>query len=173
MAKQPGDITVASAFRVAPVPDLGLVSDAAYPLRVYVLLCRGGRFYVGIAPRGDVRKRIRSQFAGDGSHFCAINKPQGVLMVWPAASEAIEAAVFYGMQRALGISDFRKLGGWTQTSANPSPLVVMQMKESGRQLSNRCFACGGPHHAKYQDCLGTKFGLLVQVRRVQLQEQYI
>ena len=155
MAKQPDEITVASAFRVAPVPDLGLVNNAAYALRVYVLLCCGGRYYVGIAPRGDVRKRIRAQFAGDGSHFCAINKPRSVLMVWPAASEAIEAAVFYGMQRTLGVSDFRKLGGWTQTSVNPSPSVVMHMKESGRQLSNRCFACGGSHHAKYKRCPGT------------------
>ena len=81
-----------------------------------------------------MRERIAKQFAGDGSHFCDVNRPTEILMVWPAASAATEAAVFYGMQEFLGLSDYKKLGGWTQTSAKPSPLVVMQMTQSGRQL---------------------------------------
>ena len=155
VAKQPSEISASTVFRTRSVPDLGLEARASYPLRVYVLRCRGGCTYVGISPKGVVRERIAKQFAGEGSHFCDVNRPIDILMTWPAASAATEAAVFFGMQEHLGLSDYRKLGGWTQTSANPSPLVVMQMTQSGRQLQNRCFNCGRSHHAKYKDCPGS------------------
>ena len=155
MAKQPSEINASTVFRTSSVPDLGLEAKASYPLRVYVLRCRGGCTYVGISPKGLVRERIAKQFSGEGSHFCDVNRPIDILMTWPAASAAAEAAVFYGMQGHLGLSDYRKLGGWTQTSAKPSPLVVMQMTQTGRQLQNKCFDCGRSHHAKYKDCPGS------------------
>ena len=47
------------------------------------------------------------------------------------------------MQQALNNKGHRKLGGFTQTSAKPSLLVVMQMEQSRRALARRCFNCNG------------------------------
>ena len=41
-----------------------------------------------------------------------------------------------------------RLGGWTQTSVNPSPLCRQQYEEQRRLLRNSCFKCGGKHWAK-------------------------
>ena len=120
-----------------------------------MLQCESSSYYVGIAPTQKVRERIEAQFSGVGSDYCKEKKPTRILCIWPAKCEAIEAAVFYGMQQVLNAQDKRTLGGWTQTSARPSPLVVMQMEQSRRQLANRCFACNGPHHAKYDKCPGS------------------
>ena len=127
MAKQPHELNAATCFRVSPVPDLGLVCDESFLLRVYVLRCEGNCFYVGITPTNKL-DRIQSQFEGTASHFCAVNRPIEVVALLPAKCEAIEAALFYGMQQALNNKDHTKLGGFTQTSAKPSPLVVMQME---------------------------------------------
>ena len=67
----------------------------------------------------------------------------------------MEAAFFYGMQEALALSDFSKLGGWTYTSSNPSPLDVMKLRQSKRQLENKCFECGmSSHYAGSPLCRG-------------------
>ena len=158
MAQQPEQINVSSCFRTAPVPDLGLSPDLSSPYRVYVLRCQGGKFYVGLAPKTKVRARIGEQFAGkqeDGAaHFCAENKPVSVVCVWPAKDRSVEAGMFFGMLGALGISDFRKLGGWVFTSARPSPLIVMELEQCRRQLTDRCFDCNGGHYAGHPRCPG-------------------
>ena len=82
---------------MSPVPDLGLNECLSFPLRVYVLGCEGACYYVGIAPKEKIGDRILEQFGG-ATHFCEKHPPQEVLCVWPAASEAIEAAMFFGMQ---------------------------------------------------------------------------
>ena len=63
------------AFRLPPVPDLGLIDNPAFPLGVYVLSCEGGCFYVGIALEEKVISRITVQFSDDGSDFCNENRP--------------------------------------------------------------------------------------------------
>jgi hypothetical protein len=154
MARQARGMNTSSAFRVSPVPDLGLNECLSYPLRVYVLGCEGACYYVGIAPKEKIGDRILEQFGG-ATHFCEKHPPQEVLCVWPAASEAIEAAMFFGMQKSLGGTLYSKLGGWTQTSSKLSPLVVMQMEQSRRQLMNRCFECGGSHASRSTQCPGS------------------
>jgi len=63
--------------------------------------------------------------------------------------------MFYGMMQFHRVSDWTKLGGWTQTSSKPSPLVVMQNTQAKRQLLNRCFDCGQSHHAGHPSCKGS------------------
>ena len=127
------------------------------PLRAYVLKCRNGKHYVGISPAHKIQTRVQGHFseeAMDASHFCAKNPPISVLCVWPVRHEAAEAYLFFVMMQALKCTDFRNLGGFVFTSSKPSPLVVMQLEQSRRQLEDRCFTCGGGHHAKNQKCPG-------------------
>ena len=158
MARQPGDISPSSCFRVSPVPELGLKDTLEFPLRAYVLRCKGGKFYTGIHPAKEIQKRISEQFTAKrelgASEFCETNPPLSVVCVWPAIDHAVEAAVFFALMGALNCTDFRKLGGWVYTSAKPSPLVVMELEQCRRQLSNKCFDCGGKHYAGHATCRG-------------------
>ena len=108
-------------FRADPVPDLGLSDKAYLPLRVYVLKCSKSCYYVGISHKRNLLTRLAQQFDASSPHcsdYCKKNVPIGVLCVWPAASEAIEAAVFFGMLRALRLTDWSKLGGVSSESFN-------------------------------------------------------
>ena len=158
MALQPSDITPTTCFRVAPVPMTGLSDDSSYPLRVYVLRCTGGKFYIGIHPKQKIQQRIAQHFTArrtDGaSQFCVENPPQSVVCVWPAIDHSVEAAMFFAMMGALDTSDFRRIGGWVFTSARPSPLAVMQLEQCRRQLAKKCFDCGADHYAGHSSCKG-------------------
>lgn len=158
-AKQPEEISPKTIFRVRPVPALDLEANMSLPLRAHVLKCRNGKHYVGISPAHKIQTRVQGHFseeAMDASHFCAKNPPISVLFVWPVRHEAAEAYLFFVMMQALKCTDFRNLGGFVFTSSKPSPLVVMQLEQSRRQLEDRCFTCGGGHHAKNQKCPGPK-----------------
>ena len=139
---------------------MGLKHDCSYPFRVYVLLCAGSRYYVGISPVGKLEGRIQKHFAGCGAHYCRVHKPQVALMVWPALLESVEALVYFTMQQKLfqgGKGDCGRLGGWVQTSSNPSPLCVMQCEQTRRQLLGKCFVCGdGRHSAGSPSCSGAE-----------------
>ena len=130
------------------IPYLGLVDDLELELRVYVLLLEGGRLYVGIAPRGELKRRLAKHWNGQGSHFTKVHKPRAVLMVWPAAHRGVEALVFQallGQLHKVNVGDF--LGGWIQTSSKLSPLQSMIFEEQRRQVREDCFRCGGGHYA--------------------------
>jgi len=158
MARQPRDIDPSSCFRARPVPETGLKEDLSYPLRVYVLRCKGGKYYIGIHPKDKIRQRIEEQFAAKqkagSSQFCEANPPKAVVCVWPAIDHAVEAAMFFAMVEALDCTDFGTLGGWVFTSAKPSPLAVMVLEQCRRQVANRCFECNGEHYAGHPTCRG-------------------
>ena len=119
-----------------------------FELRVYVLLLEGGRMYVGITPRADLKRRFSDHWNGKGSHYTKVYKPQAVLIVWPAAHRGVEALVFQALLSQLhkvSVGDF--LGGWVQTSSNLSPLQSMVFEEQRRQVREDCFRCGGGHYA--------------------------
>ena len=152
------EVSAGACFRDPTVPYLGLSEDPSLPLRVYVLKCEGDCYYVGISPQEKILTRLSEQHDASSefcSDYCRKNRVIGVLCVWPAASEAIEAAVFFAMLRSLAGSDWSKLGGWTQTSSKVSPLVAMHLTQAKRQLTNRCFDCGGSHHAGHRSCPGS------------------
>ena len=78
--------TARSGCTFQEVPRLTIMRlDLAAEFSLYVLSCKGDCYYVGIAPADEIGERIRKQFAGQGAHFCQVNKPQKVVCVWPAA----------------------------------------------------------------------------------------
>ena len=115
------------------IPYLGLVENLEFELRVYVLLLEGGRMYVGIAPRAELKRRLSDHWGGKGSDYTKAHTPQAVLMVWPAAHRGVESYVFQallGQLHKVNVGDF--LGGWVQTSTNLSPLQSMVFEEQRR-----------------------------------------
>ena len=125
------DVNPDRVFRCNFLPELGLEPDLAFPFRVYVLLCRADfnwpySYYVGIAPRDEVVKRIgdhrQRRGAGFDADFTAANPPLSVLFLYPAATRAMESYVYSAIMTQLpenAITNGR-LGGWTQTSPRSS-----------------------------------------------------
>lgn len=61
------------------------------PWSLYLLECRGGIFYAGIAI--DVQARFQAHCAGKGAKFTRANPPKRILaeVVYPGKSEASKA----------------------------------------------------------------------------------
>jgi hypothetical protein len=124
---------------------LGLVEDVSLPFRVYVLECRTSRGalcqYVGIVHFSELRQRWERHWAGK-VHYTSVYPPQRVLLLWPASTEAAEAFVYNELLRGMGANETWKLGGWTQTSSNPSPLGCLVTEQARRGMKELCFNCG-------------------------------
>ena len=142
-----------TTYRGREVPALGLVADLDLPFRVYVLACAPSTgqshrtFYVGIEYIAWVGRRIQAHFNGDGADFTKKHKPSEVILIWPAANRVVEAYVFFAMQAIMPRGSCHRLAGWTQTSSAPSPLACLILEQSRRNLTNKCFRCGGDHWA--------------------------
>ena len=144
---------------IAPgkVPELGLVPELTFPFRVYAIQCQaphgdmGPYIYTGIAHASIIGDRIKGHWKGGATHFTDEHRPKQILLVHPAANLAVESYVFHAFLSLQCSGRVRTLGGWTQTSADPSPLALQQFEQERRNLSCRCFNCGaGSHVAK--DC---------------------
>jgi len=150
---KPAEVDGQTVYHGTAVPALGLAADIAQPFRVSVLVCAPARvsakptFYVGIEHRAWVGRRIRDQFARAGADYTKKNKPSEVGLVWPAANRAVEAYVFFALQATMPRGSCHRLGGWTQTSSEPSPLSCLVLEQSRRNLTSKCFRCGGDHWA--------------------------
>ena len=61
------------------------------PWWLYVLLCRGEKLYIGVAP--DVEARFAKHSVGKGAFFTKLNPPQRVLAkrLYPSKSSAMKA----------------------------------------------------------------------------------
>ena len=127
---QPAYVTAETKHWGRSVPMLDLSGDAQLPFRVYVLRCAprhtGGppTLYVGVEHRSHIARRVQSHFMQRGAHFTMAHKPVDVAVVWPVASRAAEAYVFYALMESLPLCSVEsgRLGGWTQTQSDPSRL---------------------------------------------------
>jgi hypothetical protein len=140
-------VTAQTAFCHCSIPELGLVRNFDCLWRVYILACEGGRKYCGIEHRSDLERRMLKHMRGEGAEYTRKHQSIGVLLCWPVPTRAGEAYVFAQMlelQSAHGQLD--RIGGWVQTSVNPSPLQRVVFEEQRRQLRNRCFRCGLAGH---------------------------
>ena len=153
-------VTERTVFRAThQIPYLGLALDESFGFRVYALECQpakgdtGPYIYVGIAHKDNIGKRIRVEWEQKRSNcgeraadYCMQHKPKRVLLVWPAPNRAVEAYVYFALL-ALQSDKGRvhSLGGWAQTSVNPSRLQLQQYEQGRRLLRCRCFNCGGSH----------------------------
>ena len=129
------------------MPALGLASSSEGPYCVYVLRC-GEVYYVGIDFWADASERIRAHFRGEGSDFTKHYPPTKVCMFLRVMSRAAEAYVYYAL---LDAKPDTLVGGWTQTSWNPSPLVCLLTREARANLQGRCFNCDQKQHFA-KDC---------------------
>ena len=136
------------------VPVLDLFGDVLLPFRVYVLRCAprhaGGpsTLYVGVEHSSHIARRVQSHFAQRAAHFTLAHKPMDVAVVWPVASRAAEAYVFYALMESLPLCSVEsgRLGGWTQTQSDPSRLQTFMLQRDWRMLTRRCLDCGSPQH---------------------------
>ena len=66
------DVSAATCYRDASVPDLGMEANAEYAYRVYCIECqppaqtKGPFYYVGIAHKPQIKKRLQCHFGGNG-----------------------------------------------------------------------------------------------------------
>jgi len=54
---------------------------------VYILTCRGGRLYTGVAL--DVAQRFEAHLAGKGARFTRSFPPESILVQWPCESQSV------------------------------------------------------------------------------------
>ena len=156
------------------IPRLGLSLDEGAEFAIYVLQCKphdartaGPFWYICFCERKKVVERIGSQFNGGKtqSHYCKVNKPQSVHLVWSVHNRAAEAFIFYAMLTTQPASWERRgaellcpIGGFTQNDTKLSPLASLVYEQARRQVKSFCcFNCGGSHFAK--DCKQKKRGL--------------
>jgi hypothetical protein len=124
---------------------VSLVEDASLEYRVYVLECRGPRGeklkYVGFCHFSELRHRMRKHWDG-AVHYTKMYPPQKILYLWPAASEAAEAYIYYELLRSMGPNETWMLGGFVQTSSKPSRLDCLLAEQARRGMKELCFNCG-------------------------------
>jgi predicted GIY-YIG superfamily endonuclease len=151
---QPACVTGETRYWGRSVPVLDLSGDVLLPFRVYVLRCAprhaGGppTLYVGVEHRSHIARRVQSHLAQQAAHFTLAHKPVDVAVVWPVASRAAEAYVFYALMESLPLCavESGRLGGWTQTQSDPSRLQTFMLQREWRMLTRRCLDCGSSQH---------------------------
>jgi putative endonuclease len=55
------------------------IASAAEPWAVYLLMCRGGRSYIGISPRPQ--QRFEAHLTGKGAAFTRANRPEALAAI--------------------------------------------------------------------------------------------
>ena len=66
---------------------------------VYMLRCRGGVFYTGLA--ADVEKRYRQHLSGKGAKFTRSYPPEAIAAVWRCGDKSTAARVEYAIKKQL------------------------------------------------------------------------
>ena len=66
---------------------------------VYMLLCRGGVYYTGLA--ADVEKRFAQHLSGKGAKFTRSYPPEAVAAVWRCGGKSTAARVEYAIKKHL------------------------------------------------------------------------
>ena len=102
-------------------------------------------WYVGISPRKSIADRIKKHFSKEGATaFTRRNRPTSIELLWPAATPAAEAFVYYALLEAFGASVVyeNRLAGWTQTATEVTSLEHLLADREARMLQDRCLTCG-------------------------------
>lgn len=79
---------------------------------VYILECRGGRYYVGFTR--NLEKRLAQHFGGEGARFTRTFRPLRLLRTVPANGEEEEYAMFVKYAKRYGTA---RVGGWNEPLA--------------------------------------------------------
>lgn len=168
------DVAPQKFWTSGDMPHLGLALDEWAEFAIYVLQCKphdtrtaGPFWYVGFCERKKVVGRIGTQVNGGKtqSHYCKVNRPQSVHLVWPVHNRAAEGYIFYAMLAKQPAGWDRRgtellcpIGGFTQNDTKLSPLASLVYEQARRQVKSLCcFNCGGSHLVK--DCKHKPRGL--------------
>ena len=136
----------------------GIEECKEFDTRVYVLRCKpryeNGPFtwYVGSARKRNLQARVRAEMQQTeaAADFCKRNKPLCIEFIWPVASPAAEAHVYYALLERLGAEAAAKgrVGGWTQTQAAPDRFAQLLIERDRRMLTGYCLGCGEDHKVR-------------------------
>lgn len=117
---------------------------------VYVLLCQGGRIYIGKSK--DVNRRIAKHFSGEGStftrHYPPIQRLQrlGNVANVRDAGERDETLLW---MRLIG---FQKVRGWKYTTLNLTPEDEVEIQSQWNEMFDLCRFCGSDTHIGGNGC---------------------
>lgn len=92
-------------------------SMAAVQWWVYLLLCRDGRTYAGIAT--DVARRFRLHQAGKGAKFTRANRPVVILGVQACADRSMALRAEHALKQMTPAGKLAWAQSAAQVSANP------------------------------------------------------
>lgn len=93
---------------------------ARKPWHVYLIACRSGAIYTGIAR--DVAARYAQHVAGTGARYTRANPPVRLLVKFRCANQS-EASRMEAAIKRLGVAEKRKLVGATTASAKKALLA--------------------------------------------------
>lgn len=82
---------------------------------VYMLLCRGGVYYTGLA--ADVEKRYRQHLSGKGAKFTRSYPPEAIAAVWRCGDKSTAAKVEYAIKKYLTHQQKQQLAATPETLA--------------------------------------------------------
>ena len=82
---------------------------------VYMLLCRGGVYYTGLA--ADVEKRYRQHLSGKGAKFTRSYPPEAIAAVWRCGDKSTAAKVEYAIKKYLTQQQKQQLAAAPETLA--------------------------------------------------------
>lgn len=82
---------------------------------VYMLLCRGGVYYTGLA--ADVEKRYRQHLSGKGAKFTRSYPPEAIAAVWRCGDKSTAAKVEYTIKKYLTHQQKQQLAAAPETLA--------------------------------------------------------
>ena len=146
---EPSQVRRSHVWRSDAVPNLHLDPDVTkHQYRIYIIECEpqpgnlGPCFYVGIAHVSEIRERLEKHWAGTAAHYTKVNGPRRIHMIWPVSNPATEAYAYYALVESLPPNSARRVGGWTQTSHNPSRLGCAVVEQARRSMKGTCFNCG-------------------------------
>ena len=86
---------------------------------VYMLRCRGGVYYTGLA--ADVDKRYRQHLSGKGAKFTRAYPPEAIAAVWRCGDKSTAAKVEYAIKRHLTHQQKESLAAAPETLAAMLP----------------------------------------------------
>ena len=88
---------------------------------VYMLRCRGGVYYTGLA--ADVQRRFRTHLSGKGAKFTRSYPPEEIAAVWRCGDKSTAARVEYAIKKHLTHQQKERLAAAPETLAALLPEV--------------------------------------------------
>lgn len=86
---------------------------------VYMLRCRGGVYYTGLA--ADVAKRLAQHLSGKGAKFTRSYPPEAIAAVWRCGDKSTAARVEYAIKKHLTHQQKAQLAAAPETLAELLP----------------------------------------------------